>query len=106
MKIRQFLVHSFLYYQLDDSIIDDNKYDTLVTELKELVKNKNDYIYESVIKDSLGAEGSGFSIKRKQYPPEIISTSLHLLYQERYKERKPLNEFLASFGYGIKEFAC
>ena len=89
-KIRQFLVHSFLYYQLDESIIGDHEYDMLVTEIKDIIKNQeenqDDYIYKSIIENSLGAEGSGFSIRK--YPQEIISTSLHLLYQQKYKQTK------------------
>ena len=74
-KIRQFLVHSFLYYQLDESIIGDHEYDMLVNEIKDLIKNyenryQDDYIYKSIIENSIGAEGSGFSIRK--YPQEII----------------------------------
>ena len=100
-KIRQFLVHSFLYYQLDESIIGDHEYDMLVTEIQDLIKNQeenqNDYIYKSIIENSLGAEGSGFSIRK--YPQEIISTSLHLLYQQKYKQTKTFEMFLKSYGY-------
>lgn len=100
-KIRQFLVHSFLYYQLDESIIGDHEYDMLVNEIKDLIKNQeenqDDYIYKSIIENSLGAEGSGFSIRK--YPQEIISTSLHLLYQQKYKQTKTFEMFLKSYGY-------
>ena len=101
-KIRQFLVHSFLYYQLDESIIGDHEYDMLVTEIQDLIKNyenryQDDYIYKSIIENSLGAEGSGFSIRK--YPQEIISTSLHLLYQQKYKQTKTFEMFLKSYGY-------
>ena len=100
-KIRQFLVHSFLYYQLDESIIGDHEYDMLVTEIKDIIKNQeenqDDYIYKSIIENSLGAEGSGFSIRK--YPQEIISTSLHLLYQQKYKQAKTFEMFYKSYGY-------
>lgn len=100
-KIRQFLVHSFLYYQLDESIIGDHEYDMLVTEIKDIIKNQeenqDDYIYKSIIENSLGAEGSGFSIRK--YPQEIISTSLHLLYQQKYKQTKTFEMFYKSYGY-------
>ena len=108
-KIRQFLVHSFLYYQLDESIIGDHEYDMLVNEIMEFIQdliknqeenqeeNQDDYIYKSIIENSLGAEGSGFSIRK--YPQEIISTSLHLLYQQKYKQTKTFEMFLKSYGY-------
>lgn len=98
-KIRQFLVHSFLYYQLDESIIGDHEYDMLVNEIQDLIKNQDDYIYKSIIENSLGAEGSGFSIRK--YPQEIISTSLHLLYQQKYKQKKTFEMFLKSYGYSF-----
>ena len=98
-KIRQFLVHSFLYYQVDESILEDTEYDLLVTELRELIKDQEEYIYKKIIEDSLGAEGSAFSIRK--YPPEIISTAFHLLYQEKYKETKSLNDFVKTYGYGV-----
>ena len=33
-KIRQYLVHSFLYYQLDVSIISDRNYDQICADLQ------------------------------------------------------------------------
>jgi NAD-dependent DNA ligase len=98
-KIRQFLVHSFLYYQLDESIIGDHEYDMLVTEIMEFIQD--DYIYKSIIENSLGAEGSGFSIRK--YPQEIISTSLHLLYQQKYKQTKTFEMFYKSYGYAYEK---
>lgn len=98
-KIRQFLVHSFLYYHLDESIIEDCKYDELTVELKNLVIKHKDYIYKDVIADTLGDEGSAFSIKK--YPAEIISTALHLLYNSKYRHTKTFQNFLQTYGYKI-----
>ena len=53
-KIRQFLVHSFLYYKLDESIISDTDYDSLCVELKGLIKDKSNFIYEELIQSSMG----------------------------------------------------
>ena len=42
-KVRQYLVHSFLYYQLDESLISDNYYDQICNEIldfKERVPDK------------------------------------------------------------------
>ena len=60
--VRQFLVHSFLYYQLDESIIGDHNYDQICVQLKEVIKGQDKYLYQNIIEKSLGAEGSGFSI--------------------------------------------
>jgi len=92
-------VHSFLYYKVDESILEDTEYDLLVTDLRKLIKGQKEYIYKEIIEDSLGAEGSAFSIRK--YPPEIVSTAFHLLYNERYKEAKSLTDFLKTYGYGI-----
>ena len=98
-KIRQFLIHSFLYYKIDESLIEDNEYDSLVTEVKNSVQDKENYIYKEVIQDSLGSEGSAFTIRK--YPPEIVSTAFHLLYNKRYKETKSFTDFLKIYGYNI-----
>ncbi len=101
-KIRQYLVHSFLYYRLDESLIDDQKYDYICKELKNLLdsaQEKFDVPYRVLVEKSLGAEASGFSIRK--YPPEIVSTSLHLLYQQRYKDKFKFNSFLDRFGYRL-----
>ena len=99
-KIRQFLVHSFLYYKIDDSIISDTDYDSLCVELNGLIKDKSNFIYEELIQSSMGKESSGFSIRN--YPSEIISTSFHLLYQEKYKTNKSFDAFVRTYGYNIK----
>ena len=101
MLVRQFLGHSFLYYQLNESIIDDEKYDQLCVNLKKEAEGKNDYLYQNIIESSLGDEASGYSIPTKAYPQEIISTALHLLYQKQYKDKVSLNDFLKSYGYGV-----
>lgn len=102
MCIRQFLVHSFLYYQLNESIISDEKYDQLCVELKKKVEGQNDYLYQDLIEPTLGDEGSGFAIPTKAYPPRIISAALHLLYQNQYKDKVDLDTFLKSYGYRTK----
>jgi hypothetical protein len=99
---QQFLVHSYLYYQLNESIIGDEKYDQLCVSLKKEAEGQNDYLYQELIEPALGNEGSGFAIPTKAYPPRIISTALHLLYQDQYKDKVSLNNFLKSYGYRTK----
>ena len=98
-KINQFLVHSFLYYKLDESIIEDYEYDKICVDLKSMIDSSVDYIYKDLIEKSLGSEGSGFSIRK--YPPKIISSAFHLLYQEKYKDIKPFDIFVKTYGYKI-----
>ena len=101
-KIRQYLVHSFLYYQLDVSIISDSNYDQICTDVAKLISDnseKNSLPFHDLVKSSLIENSSGFSIIK--YPPEIVSAALHLLYQTNYVDSMSFETFLARFGYSI-----
>ena len=102
--IRQFLVHSFLYYRLDESLISDQQYDELAQGLrKSLTSNDTDAnltFNEHLGPISSSSEASGYSIRH--YPAEIISAALHLLYQNRFKNLMPFSTFLARYGYTTK----
>lgn len=98
-RIRQFLVHSFLYYKLDHSITADHNYDRWTHELygykeKGLTKNHKYHKYL----DGLEKSGSGFYIR--DYPPEIESTALKLLHFNSY-EKEDFVTFLSRFGRGL-----
>tara|TARA_B100000424_G_C22909942_1_gene484085 strand:- start:31 stop:387 length:357 start_codon:yes stop_codon:yes gene_type:complete len=104
---RRFLVWSYLYYQLDESLVSDNEYDKLCVELKNEIKKNSgarDYYYarEIIEKHFSQEEASGYSIKRKEYPPEIVSTALHLLYQCKYTNIS-FEKFLSIHGYKISD---
>ncbi len=103
-RIRQFLIHSFLYYQLGESVISDQVYDKLCQELKSLLETHVDSSapYPELIKD-LGVEASGFSIKK--YPPAIISAAMHLLYQESYATQISFPDFVARHGYQLEMYS-
>lgn len=79
-RARQFLLHSFLYYRLGESVVSDPFYDRITEELRELRKKhpKASIPHGKLIDAQLGAEASGFAIK--EYPPEIISSAFKLLY--------------------------
>ena len=98
--IHQFLVHSFLYYKLDTSIISDEFYDKICFDLVELKKNDEykKHRYSSYI-EGLDASGSGFYLSK--YPPNIISTAFHLLYNN-LKPNETFPQFVARWGYGQK----
>ena len=103
-KIRQYLVHSFLYYQLDVSIISDRNYDQICADLAKLISDnsdKNSMPFRDLVKSSLNENSSGFSISK--YPPEIVSAALHLLYQTNYIDSMSFETFLARFGYTSSE---
>ena len=95
----QFLVHSFLYYRLGESIVSDEFFDQVAEELRAL-RSKHpeaEMPYAEVIDPALGPEASGFRIRK--YPPRIISTAFKLLYAATAPEMDFL-EFLERRGYG------
>ncbi len=62
-KIRQrriqMLVHSYLYYELDDNVVDDHKWQQWADELVELQKQKIDIgFYDDAFRDWTGASGA------------------------------------------------
>lgn len=98
-----FLVHSYLYYQMDESIIDDTEYDMICDRLKS-TEGSDYYACDLIEKHFSQEEASGYSIKRKDYPPEIVSTAMHLLYQSKYvKQNISFEKFLSMHGYKIAD---
>ena len=101
-KIRQYLVHSFLYYQLDESIISDSHYDEICAEVLQLMEmhtGSSLMPYQELVKKSLSEDASGFSLRK--YPVEIISSALHLLYQHNAVKSMTFDTFLTRFGYSL-----
>ena len=100
-KVHQFLVHSFLYYKLDASIISDEFYDKVCFDLVGLKKNKEykKHKYSSYI-ESLDSSGSGFYLS--DYPPNIISTAFHLLYNN-LNPNEAFSQFTLRWGYRTLE---
>ena len=103
-KIRQYLVHSFIYYQLDESIISERHYDHICADVVKLISDnsaKNSLPFHDLVKSSLTENASGFLISK--YPPEIVSAALHLLYQTSYIDSMSFETFLTRFGYSSYE---
>ena len=101
--IRQFLVHSYLYYRLDESLISDQQYDELAQKLRKSLTSSETHAnltFKEYLGSIISAEASGYSIR--QYPLEIISSALHLLYQNRFKNLMSFSTFLARYGYRTK----
>ena len=101
-KIRQYLLHSFLYYQLDESIIADRHYDEICAEVLQLMEThagSNLLPYQELVKKSLSEDASGFSVRK--YPAEIISSALHLLYQHNAVKTISFDTFVTRFGYSL-----
>ena len=97
---RQFLVHSFLYYRLDESLIGDQAFDALTENLRALHASHPELTlpHARVLAPALGPEASGFSIR--QYPPDILTAAFKLLYRERGSGVE-FGEFVERRGYSI-----
>lgn len=100
-QIRQYLVHSFIYYQLNESVISDDKYDLLCQDLQKDLELTMypDVPYLDLVRETLDKEGSGYSIKN--YPAPIISAAFHLLYQEQYLKLMNFTDFISRYGYRV-----
>ena len=100
---RQFLVHSFLYYQLNESVISDEEFDRLTEQLRSLrsATPQAPMPFGPVVDPALGPEGSGFLIR--DYPPPIITAAFRLLYdhQTRLGLDIPFDEFVQRKGYRV-----
>lgn len=62
-KIRQrriqMLVHSYLYYEMDENVVDDHKWQQWADELVELQKQKTEIgFYDEAFRDWTGASGA------------------------------------------------
>ncbi|MDF3555545.1 hypothetical protein LAV92_28190 [Bacillus cereus] len=85
---RQILVHSFLYYQLNENIISDSDFDKWSKELYEAMKENPDVAKRSVYyKDFLEFDGSsGYDLPYAN--PEIQNTGFRLLKIHAEKRKK------------------
>lgn len=100
--LRQFLVHSFIYYQLHDNLITDSEYDRLCEECFNVCSDASaaSLPLYTLVKNQLDDSASGFAIKK--YPAEIVQSALHLLYHERFKQHLNFNDFINRMGYRWK----
>lgn len=98
-RMRQFLMNSYLYYALDENVIEDHQYDWLCKRLVELMTKHPDIAKSHPYYDLCGgadASASGFYIKIADYPPEIVTTAFRMLWIKR-KENPDFKEDFAHF---------
>ena len=97
---RKFLLHSFIYYELNDNIIPDYQYDSICETMNTLMKwqgSKESQYYKLCL--PCGNTGSGFYIEN--YPEHIVSRALHILYQHK-NPLENFEEFVGRWGYKLK----
>ena len=100
----QFLVHSFLYYRLGETLLTDAEFDRLADELRALRSQMPaaPMAHAQIVDPALGPEASGYRIK--DYPPPIITTAFQLLYQHLHPPIA-FPEFVERLGYRVHEQA-
>ncbi|MFT4413224.1 DNA ligase LigA-related protein [Fredinandcohnia humi] len=98
---RQLLVHSFLYYKMNESIIPDATFDAWCKELVVLHEKYRSIAekatYYEICKD-FDSSGSGYFIRG--YPEGIMITAIRLLYHHNNK-RTPIEELFSRVGLRI-----
>jgi len=82
--IKEYLIHSYLYYKLNEIIIEDTEYDQLCKDLLSSW-DKTDSPYKDLINPSDLLAGTGYSIE--EYPDEIVSEAKALLAKHRKKAK-------------------
>lgn len=95
-RMQQFMVHSYIYYVLDDNIISDYQYDYLCRRLVELLDmhpEAKELPYYDICRQ-VGADASGSFIK--EYPPQIITTAFRVLWLDK-KENPHFQENFEQF---------
>ena len=80
----QMLVHSYIYYEMNENIVSDSKWSEWAVELAEL-QSKYPDIAKQVLydKDFAGWDGSSGAFLDYKYKPNIIATAEMLLSQHR-----------------------
>ena len=86
------IVHSYIYYELDNNVLTDKEYDTMARELSRLREEhpdlwKNSYYYKQFGDDYNGATGFNLYHELDDRQKEIIRYIAHVIITEK-KRRK------------------
>ena len=100
-RARQFLLHSFLYYRLDESVLSDQGFDKISEELREL-RGRYPHMalpHAELIEPALGPEASAFAIK--DYPADVVTEAFRLLHAISAPD-EDFAEFVERRGYRVE----
>jgi len=78
----QMLVHSYIYYQLNDNIIDDSTWSKWAMELQQLQKDYPE-ISKQVVDYELFKDWDGSSGAFLDFPVRVINKAIYLLRNNR-----------------------
>ena len=84
MLVPYYLMHSYLYYEMNEPIISDTEYDELCRELKEKWDSVEHFHKHLIDVQSLGA-GTGYQLK---YNKRIENAAILLYNKYNKKENK------------------
>lgn len=110
MLRRNYLVHCFLYYELGETLISDEKYWKVCDELIWLQKKYPDLcaglpLHKECINLSTDYsrpnKPDGTAFTKSDYGLDTATVALHLLYREK-KSRTSFQKFAEKYGYNIK----
>ena len=98
--VHRFLIHSFIYYKLDDSIIEDHQYDEICIMLAGFKGSDmfREHKYYHYIKN-IDSSASGFYID--VFPKPIITTAFRLLYN-RTNRYNDFEQLVTDYGYQLE----
>jgi hypothetical protein len=87
MLCRWLLVHSYLYYELDISVVSDHLYDKNQQQLKELIEDhredfKNSRYYYAMSEFD-GSSGFGFVSKLNVHDWDCVARDAHMISKRR-----------------------
>lgn len=88
--VAAYLIHSFLYYQCEVSVITDAEYDAICLELLERY-NEIEHPHKYLVDPDALRAGSGYHLAALDYPPQVRAIAMCLredpLYLDKLHER-------------------
>lgn len=103
---KQFLVHSFLFYELGETIVSDGDFDRWARELIDLQRDNPKiaaalpfHELTAALDSSVSAEAMG--IRGNDYPLSIKSAALHVLHRHK-KSKSSFEAFAKKYGYMVE----
>ncbi len=97
--VDQYLFHSFLYYQLDESLVSDSQYDQLVNQLKNACPEIWEHELEFADLAQKGLKSGAHTMTK--YPSLIVSSAIQLIYYQKHVKIASFDEYLSRLGYCI-----
>jgi hypothetical protein len=95
--VGKYLVHSYLYYVMDSPLISDVEYDQLCKDLLSRLGEIGDHPHKHLISKEALEAGSGYHLKREDYPTIVAQLCRCALQWKR------LNKDYFEFLEGVDE---